>query len=70
MSDPEDKTLERAVVCEINTAPTLTSTTYVAERWSMYFNHLINSNVRVEDWDFEQFQKANSLAWKNEQFNI
>lgn len=68
MSDPENKNLPRAVVCELNTAPTLNSTEYVIERWIKFFNKIINNNDRrLDHWDFEQFEKPSSLSWKNEQ---
>lgn len=68
MVQNNNKNLPRAVVCELNTAPTLNSTNYVLERWVKYFNKLANSETRIEHWDFEQFEKASSLAWKENQF--
>jgi hypothetical protein len=67
MVQKTDKNLPKAVICELNTAPTLTSTPYVLERWTKYFNKLANSDKRIEHWDFEQFEKAESLAWKENQ---
>jgi len=51
-------------VLEVNTAPTLNSSSYVAERWGMYWDWLFNSETRREHWDYTQFQKASSLVWK------
>jgi hypothetical protein len=69
MVQKTDKNLPKAVICELNTAPTLTSTPYVLERWTKYFNKLANSDKRIEHWDFEQFEKAESLAWKENQLS-
>lgn len=60
--------IPKAVVCEINTAPTLNSSPHVLERYGKLFNKLAGSDNRIEPWDFEQFEKAESLAWKENQF--
>lgn len=67
MVQKTDKNLPIAVITELNTGPTLSSTPYVLERWTKYFNKLANSDKRLEHWDFEQFEKAESLAWKQNQ---
>ena len=59
--------IPKAVVCEINTAPTLNSSPHVLERYSKLFNKIGNSSTRIEPWDFEQFESAESLAWKENQ---
>lgn len=69
MSDPTDNNLPQAVVCELNTAPTLNSSPYVTERWTKYFNWLFKSNVKRKHWDYSVFKKVKSLAWKNYQFD-
>jgi len=56
--------IPKAVVCEINTAPTLNSSPHVLERYSKLFNKIARSETRIEPWDFESFESANSLAWK------
>ena len=56
-----------AYVLEVNTAPTLNTSPYVASRWGMYFDWLFRVDTRREHWDFTQFKKGSSLIWKNEQ---
>ena len=56
-----------AVVLEVNTAPTLNTSEYVAGRWGMYFDWLFRSETRRDHWDFTQFKNASSLVWKNKQ---
>lgn len=58
-----------AYVLEVNTAPTLNTSPYVAERWGKYFDWLFRSETRREHWDISQFKKASSLIWKNAQLN-
>lgn len=57
----------KAYVLEVNTAPTLNSSPYVAKRWSMYWNWLFNSEKRREHWKIDEFKKGSSLIWKNYQ---
>lgn len=56
-----------AYVLEVNTAPTLNTSPYVASRWGMYFDWLFRSEKRREHWDYTQFKKGSSLIWKNKQ---
>ncbi len=56
-----------AFVLEVNTAPTLNTSDYVASRWGMYFDWLFRLGKRREHWDYTQFEKASSLIWKNYQ---
>lgn len=70
MSNPTDKNLPKAVVCEANTAPTINSSDYTMERWVKYINFLANHEGRFNDWDFEQFENPKSLAWKNNQLEV
>jgi glutathione synthase/RimK-type ligase-like ATP-grasp enzyme len=56
-----------AYVLEVNTAPTLNTSPYVASRWGMYFDWLFRVETRREHWDITQFKKGSSLIWKNEQ---
>lgn len=55
-------------VIEINTSPSIDSCKYVNDRYSSYFNWLLSSDTKREHWNFEQFKKAKSLSWKEEQF--
>jgi hypothetical protein len=68
MAFPEDNNLPKVVVCEVNTAPTLTSAEYVSERWSSYFKWLFSSEKRRIHWDFTKYKKKESFFWKNFQF--
>lgn len=54
-----------AWVLEVNTSPTLASSEYSMQRYAMYFDWLFRKETRREHWDFTQFKKASSLAWKN-----
>lgn len=56
-----------AYVLEVNTAPTLNTSPYVASRWGMYFDWLFRVDTRREHWDYTQFKKGSSLVWKNKQ---
>lgn len=56
-----------AYVLEVNTAPTLNTSPYVAGRWGMYFDWLFRVDTRREHWDYTQFKKGSSLIWKNQQ---
>lgn len=67
MVQKTDNNLPKAVVCEVNTAPTLNSSPHVLERYTKLFNKIANSDTRITHWDFESFEKPESLAWKNEQ---
>ena len=60
----------KAYVLEVNTAPTLNSSPYVAKRWGMYFSWLFRHNKRSEHWDWRAFENGKSLIWKNKQLNI
>jgi glutathione synthase/RimK-type ligase-like ATP-grasp enzyme len=58
---------ETAYVLEVNTAPTLNSSPYVAERWGMYFDWLFRSDERREHFgpDILERQYGKSMIWKN-----
>ena len=56
-----------AYVLEANTSPTLNSSEYVSNQYAKYFDWLGRSNRRREHWNFEVFQKAKSMAWKQDQ---
>ena len=59
---------EEAIVLEVNTAPTLISSPYVSQRWAEYFNWLFSTGEK-KHWDFTQFKKAESFAWKHSQLS-
>lgn len=56
-----------ASVLEVNSAPTLNSSEYVAGRWGMYFDWLFRSETRRDHWEYTQFERGSSLIWKNYQ---
>jgi glutathione synthase/RimK-type ligase-like ATP-grasp enzyme len=56
-----------AWVLEANTSPTLNSSEYSMQRYSMYFDWLFRSNTKRKHWDIANFKKPQSLAWKNYQ---
>jgi len=56
-----------AYVLEVNTAPTLNTSPYVAKRWCMYWDWLFASETRKEHWDYTKFKKGSSLILKNYQ---
>lgn len=56
-------------ILEVNTSPTLNSSEYSMERYSKYFDWLFRNEVKMKHWDYTQFTKAKSLAWKNFQFD-
>lgn len=59
----------KAWVLECNSAPTLNSSEYSCSRYAKAFDWLLRSDVRREHWDFTQFKKAKSLAWKDFQLS-
>lgn len=54
-----------AYVLEVNTAPTLNTSPYVAERWGKYFDWLFRVETRREHFNIEGLKKGSSLIWKN-----
>lgn len=56
-----------AYVLEANTSPTLNSSEHVSARYAKYFNWLSKQDSRREHWNYTQFKKAESFAWKNSQ---
>jgi len=61
-----------AYALEVNTAPTLNTSEYVAGRWAMYFDWLfrgdkIKNTIKREHWVTDGFEKGSSLIWKNYQ---
>lgn len=56
-----------AYVLEVNTSPTLNSSDHVSSRYAKYFDWLNNSDTRRSHYNFTEFKKPTSFAWKNEQ---
>lgn len=56
-----------AYVLEVNTAPTLNTSPYVAERWGKYFDWLFRQETRRDHWNISEMKKGSSLIWKNYQ---
>jgi hypothetical protein len=54
-----------AYVLECNTAPTLNTSPYVAERWGKYFDWLFRQETRREHFVTEGLKKGSSYIWKN-----
>lgn len=67
MAYPTDKSLPLAVVCELNTSPSLSSCPYMIEKYAKGFTWLFGSDEKRKHWDFSKFKRASSLAWKNYQ---
>jgi glutathione synthase/RimK-type ligase-like ATP-grasp enzyme len=67
MSHPQDNSLPLAVICELNTSPSLSSCPYMIGKYAKAFSWLFGSDEKREHWDFSKFKKASSLAWKNYQ---
>lgn len=57
----------KAVICEINTAGTINSSPYVQDKYIKFFKWLFASDKRRPQWNFDNFKKATSLSWKEEQ---
>ena len=55
----------KAWVLEGNSSPTLNTSGYSSERYAKYFDWLMRSPERREHWDFTEFTKPSSFAWKN-----
>lgn len=64
---PEDKKLPKAVVCEVNSAPTLRL--YAQTRYAAYFDWLLRKKTRREHWNSAEFKEPKSFAWKNFQLS-
>lgn len=58
---------DMAYVLEVNTAPTLNSSPYVASKWGQYFDWLFKKDERREHWGEEILEKkyGKSMIWKN-----
>jgi len=59
----------KAYVLECNSAPTLNSSEYSCTRYAKAFNLMFRSNEKIKHWDFTQFKKPASFAWKNFQLD-
>jgi glutathione synthase/RimK-type ligase-like ATP-grasp enzyme len=62
MSHPTDDS-PRQVVCEINTAPTVSDSEYMLGRYSAYF--LVAQDLK--HYDYTKWKEGKSFAWKNQQ---
>lgn len=60
---PADADDPVAVVCEVNTSPSLAD--YMSDKYSKYFNWLHRSNERRNWWPYEQYTKPKSFFWQN-----
>jgi hypothetical protein len=56
-----------AYVIEVNTAPTLNSSDYVASRWSKYMDWLLRSEKRRETFPTTEYKKPRNFIFFNEQ---
>jgi hypothetical protein len=65
MFDPIDRSLPQYVICEINTAPSLTD--YLSSKYAMYFDHIFSNSSKIPEWDYSKFKQGISFVWKNEQ---
>ena len=63
----KDIKLPKAVVCEVNTAPTLRN--YAQKKYASYFDWLLRSAKRREEWNSSEFKEGKSFAWKNSQLS-
>jgi hypothetical protein len=57
----------KAVICELNSAPTINSSPYVMDKYVKAFSWLFASETRRPKWAFNSFKKVVSLSWKEEQ---
>lgn len=57
-----------AYVLEVNTAPSLSTSPYMTNKYANYFNWLFASDNVREHFDFTQYKKVESLSWKDFDF--
>jgi hypothetical protein len=67
MFDPIDKSKAKYVVCEINTAPSLTE--YLSTKYAQYFDYIFSKPTKVDNWDYSKLKEGKSFSWKNEQLS-
>ena len=60
---------DTAYVIEVNTAPTLNSSDYVAERYSRYFDFLFRSDTRREHFEMKEYRDPRNYIFFNQQLN-
>jgi len=65
MSYPDKDGYPEHVVAEINTAPSYTP--YLISKYGAYFEKLFRTKGKLKPWDYKEFKKGPSLAWKNKQ---
>lgn len=54
-----------AVICEINSSPTINSSPYIQSRYIKAFKWLLSSDKRRPKWNYKKFKNVESLAIKN-----
>jgi len=54
-----------AVICEINSAPTIKSSEYTVSRYTKYFDWLFREKRRW--FNYSEWEQGKSFAFKNEQ---
>jgi len=55
-------------VLEANTCPSLVTSPYNTAKYAKYFDWLLRKEEKREHWEFEEKEKAASLAWKDWMF--
>jgi hypothetical protein len=63
MSYPSIEGFTPHVVCEINTAPSLTP--YLAEKYASLFSKIFKTTSRIEKWEYQSYKEGMSFCWKN-----
>lgn len=64
----QEQNVPRAVICEVNTAPTLKSSEYTLNKYHRYFEWLRRSDTRRAHWPWQEYNKPNSHAWQDSHF--
>jgi glutathione synthase/RimK-type ligase-like ATP-grasp enzyme len=57
----------KAVILEINNAPTLSDSPYSCQRYAKLFDWLFSVDNKREHWDYSKYTESSSFAWKNNQ---
>jgi hypothetical protein len=60
----------KAYIIEVNTAPTLNSSDYVAERYSKYFDWLLRSETRREHFERKDYEDRRNYMFYNNQLEV
>jgi len=64
----QELNVPRIVVCEVNTAPTLTSSEFTMSKYLKYFEWLRRQPTRREHWDWKSYTSPKSHAWLESHF--